>query len=74
MTAANFSRRSWSETTAGGGAGATSGDAGLCEIDAVVVEFKVEERGVDAPVAVAVESDDESQSLPMVEARIMACF
>ena len=67
MTAASFSRRSWSETAGRGTA--ASGEAGLCVIDAVVVEV---ERGVDAPVTVAVEWADESYSLP--EARIMTTF
>lgn len=61
MTAASFSRRSWSETAGGT---AASGEAGLWLIDApgaVVVEF---DEGVEAPVAVAVEWDDESYSLP----------
>lgn len=62
MTAASFSRRSWSETAGGT---AASGEAGLWLIDApgaVLVEF--DEEGVEAPVAVAVEWDDESYSLP----------
>ena len=69
MTATSFSRRSWSETAAGT---AASGEAGLWLIDAVAVVEDVE-RGVDAPVAVAVEwDDDESYSLP--EVRIMDIF
>ena len=70
MTAASFSRRSWSETAGAGTA--ASGEAGLCVIDAVWVvddEFVKVERGVDAAVAVAVERADESYSLP--EARTM---
>ena len=58
MTAASFSRRSWSETAGGT---AASGEAGLWLIDAPGVEF---DEGVEAPVAVAVEWDDESYSLP----------
>lgn len=65
MTAASFSRRSWSET-ADGGTAAASGEAGEVDVVAVVVE-----NGVDTPVAVAVEwEDDESYSLP-AEARII---
>jgi len=60
MTAASFSRRSWSETTAGGGAIA-SGETGEIELDegAVAATFAAELLGVDAPVAVAVECDDD---------------